>query len=386
MKIIHLSDLHIGKKVCDYSMIDEQKYILDQIIEGVKTEKPDAVLISGDVYDKTTPPLEAVLLLDDFLNRLEIDRLKVMLISGNHDSAERLSFGAKRMRKSGLYIKSVFDGDLSPVTLSDKYGEVNFYCVPFIRMADVNNTYRTNIRDYSEAFKYVVDKMNLDTSKRNVILSHQYVSGALFSESESAVGGIDDISKDIYSVFDYCALGHIHKSQNIGSERIRYCGTPLKYNVSEVGQTKSYTVVELYDKKAGEDLCEINVREVVLEPLHEMVKIEGYFDELMDMKADDEGIVTDNFVYAVLRDDHYVKDAAMLLRRRFPNLLNVSYEQKRRMTELNIDLTVESTEKQTPEQIFIDFYKKMHDDAELDELSRDILAKAIKEVYGEDAL
>ena len=227
MKFIHLSDLHIGKKVNDHSMIDEQRYILDRILNGIKEEKPDAVLISGDVYDKTTPPLEAVLLLDNFLNNLAIDGLTVILISGNHDSAERLSFGAERMKKSGLYIKSIFDGNFTPVTLTDEYGEVNFYSIPFIRISHVNHVFGTEIKDYSEAFAFAVEQMKLDTSKRNVLLSHQYVAGASFSESESAVGGIDCISKDVYAPFDYTALGHIHKAQNIGRERLRYCGTPL---------------------------------------------------------------------------------------------------------------------------------------------------------------
>ena len=386
MKLIHLSDLHIGKKVNELSMIDEQRFILDQILDGIRTEKPDAVLISGDVYDKTTPPLEAVMLLDEFLNKLEIKGLSVFLISGNHDSPERLSFGAERMKKSGLYIKSIFDGDLTPVTLEDEFGKVNIYSVPFIRVSDVNNAYGTDIRSISDAFSYVFDKIGLDTKERNVLLSHQFVSGASFSESETAVGGIESIDKDVYAPFDYTALGHIHKPQNIGSKRLRYCGTPLKYNISEVGYKKTYTVVELNEKKDGDTLCNITIREVPLVPKHEMVKIEGYFDELMSMKADDNGIVTNNFVYAVLRDNNYVKDAAMLLRKRFPNLLNISYEEKTKSTDFSFELTIEDTKKQTPEMIFTDFYKKIHDGNEPDQSGKEILTNAIKEVFGEDAL
>lgn len=385
MKFIHLSDLHIGKKVNDRSMIEEQKYILDQIVDGIKKEAPDAVLISGDVYDKTTPPLEGVLLLDDFLNKLDdIEKLTVIIISGNHDSAERLSFGSKRMKKSGLYIKSIFDGDLSPVVLEDKYGKVNFYSVPFIRRADVNSVYGTNITDYSEAFSLVVEKMGLDPTQRNVLLSHQFVSGASFSESETAVGSIDDISKDVYAPFDYTALGHIHRPQNIGSERLRYCGTPLKYNVSEVGYKKSYTIVELKEKKKGQPLCEIDVRETELVPLHDMIKIEGYFEELIKMKTDDDGVASYDFVYAVLRDDEYINDAAALLRKIFPNLLNVSYEKKDRSYVSGIEFDIEKSSSQTPEDIFIDFYNKMHGDREMNDMQRDILSKAIEEIWKDE--
>lgn len=386
MKFIHLSDLHIGKNVNDHSMIGEQKYILNQILEGIKKEKPDAVLISGDVYDKTTPPLEAVLLLDDFLNKLdEIEGLTVILISGNHDSAERLSFGAKRMKKSGLYIKSIFDGDLTPVTLEDEYGKVNFYSVPFIRRADVNNVYNTDIRDYTEAFSFVVEKMELDTSERNVILSHQLVTGASFSESETAVGGIEDIKAEAYAAFDYAALGHIHKPQNIGS-RLRYCGTPLKYNVSEVGYQKTYTVVELYGKKSEQELCDINVREVPLIPEHDMVKIEGYFDEIMRARTDENGIVTSDYVYVVLRDDDYVNDAAVKLRKLYPNFMNASYSGKGQTTAFDFDMTIEKAEKQTPFNIFSEFYKKMHMENDPDEVQTEILKAAIKEVWGEDEI
>ncbi len=384
MKFIHLSDLHIGKKVNDHSMIDEQRYILDRILNGIKEEKPDAVLISGDVYDKTTPPLEAVLLLDNFLNNLAIDGLTVILISGNHDSAERLSFGAERMKKSGLYIKSIFDGNFTPVTLTDEYGEVNFYSIPFIRISDVNHVFGTEIKDYSEAFAFAVEQMKLDTSKRNVLLSHQYVAGASFSESESAVGGIDCISKDVYAPFDYTALGHIHKAQNIGSERLRYCGTPLKYSASEIGSDKSYTVIELLDKKQGSTCCEMRFKTVPLIPLHDMVKIQGSFEQLMRTKTKENGFATEDFVYAVLTDNEYVNDPAVHLRKIYPNLLNVSYEGNGRTAAFYNEITAGKIEKQTPFDIFGEFYTKMHDGAEPDPQQQDILKAAIKEVWGED--
>ncbi len=384
MKLIHLSDLHIGKKINERSMLDEQKYILDQILEGVRAEKPDAVLISGDVYDKTTPPLEAVMLLDDFLNKLEIDGLTVLLISGNHDSPERLSFGAKRMKKSGLYIKSVFDGDLTPVTLSDEYGEVNFYLVPFIRISDVNRVYETDFRDYTMAFLHVVEKMGIDPSKRNILLSHQFVAGASFSESESAIGGIDSISTVAYEPFDYTALGHIHKPQYVVNERLRYCGTPLKYSASEIGFEKTYTVVELYEKPASDKLCRMSIRTVPLNPLHDMIKLTGSFDELMNMSRNENGYVTEDYVYAVLTDSDYINDPASHLRNLYPNLLSVSYKGNGRTATLYSPESEGEHNSKTPVDIFEEFYRKMHDGEEIDEDKKIILKAAIKEVWGEE--
>ncbi len=385
MKFIHLSDLHIGKKVNEISMIEEQKYILDQIVDGIKKEKPDAVLISGDVYDKTTPPLEGVLLLDSFLNKLDdIEGLTVIIISGNHDSAERLSFGSKRMKRSGLYIKSIFDGDLSPVVLEDEYGKVYFYSLPFIRRADVNYVYDKNFTDYSEAISFVVQKMGLDVTQRNVLLSHQAVAGSSLSESETAVGGIEDISKDVYAPFDYTALGHIHKPQNVGSERLRYCGTPLKYNIKEVGYKKSYTVVELKGKNKGEAFCEISIRETELVPRHDMIKIEGYYDEIMMMKTDDDGIASYDYVYVILKDDDYINDAAAMLRKIFPNYINVNYDNKDENNLSGIKFDIEKSGNQTPEDIFVDFYSKMHGDSEMNDVQRDILNRAIEEIWKDE--
>lgn len=384
MKLIHLSDLHIGKKVNEYSMINEQKYILNCILEGIRLEKPQAVLISGDVYDKTTPPLEAVMLLDSFLNSLAIDGLTVILISGNHDSAERLSFGAQRMKKSGLYIKSIFDGENEPVTLHDEYGPVNFYSVPFIRISDVNSVYGTEITDYTEAFALVVEKMQINPNERNVLLSHQYVAGASFSESESSIGGIDCISKDVYAAFDYTALGHIHRSQNIGSQRLRYCGTPLKYSASEIGTKKSYTVVTLGEKTGDSELCDIEIRTVPLVPKHDMISIEGSFDELLSAEKNDDGIVTEDFVYAVLTDEEYIDNPAGHLRTVYPNLLNVRYSRSSKTGYTSMETPEGDAENRSPLELFTEFYRKQHDEADPDPVQEEILKSIISEIWGEE--
>ena len=250
MKLIHLSDLHIGKRVNEVSMIEEQAYILNQILEAVDAEQPGAVLISGDVYDKSVPSAEAVTLFDDFLCRLADRKQQVFIISGNHDSAERLAFGGRLMEDRGIHLSPVYDGSISPITLTDEYGGVHFWLLPFLKPAHVKRFYPdAGLESYTDACRVAVEKMGIDTSERNVILVHQFVTGSATCDSEEiSVGGTDNVDADVFADFDYVALGHIHGPQNIGSERIRYCGTPLKYSFSEAKHQKSITVVELGEK------------------------------------------------------------------------------------------------------------------------------------------
>lgn len=380
MKIIHISDLHIGRKLNGYSLASDQKYILERIVSDVKAEKPDAVVIAGDVYDKSAPTAEAVKLLDKFLDELE--DVPVMLISGNHDSADRLSFGSDRFRKSGLYIKGGFEGTPEPVTLSDEYGEVNFYLLPYTRVADINTVYNTEFTDYTEAFSYVIGKISPDTSKRNVMVAHQYVAGAELSESETSIGGIDCISSDVFDIFDYTALGHIHRPQNVRGERIRYCGTPLKYSISEIGQDKSYSIIELGRKAPGESYCDINITRVPLEPERDIVEIKASFDELMTAGHDENGIVSEDFISVVLTDKVEVPDAVSYLRKPYPNILSVKRE-----TEYSQDFSDElfsggGTERD-PLELFSEFYSLQHNGEEMEEKQSEILKKAIAEIWGD---
>lgn len=382
MKLIHLSDLHIGKNVNKFPMLDEQKYILRLVLDGIREEKPDAILISGDVYDKSTPSLEAVKLLDWFLTTLAEEKQNVILISGNHDSPERLSFCSELIEKSGVHIKSIFDGDLTPVVLHDEYGAVNFYCVPFIRITDVNNIYGTDFTDYSEAFSYVVEKMNLDPMERNIILSHQYVAGASFSESESTIGGVDYISKEVYAPFDYAALGHIHKAQGFNEQRIRYCGTLLKYSVKEVGQKKTYTIVTLGEKTTEKELCSIDVRNVEITPRHDMVSIKKSYNELISAELNEDGIVSEDYTYITLTDEEYIDDAAGTLRKLYPNLMNVSYDRNEKETDVSILDAGEGIGERSPFELFSEFFEKQRSN-EMDEQQKEILRSAIKDVWGE---
>ena len=252
MKLIHLSDLHLGKRVNEFSMLEDQQYILTEILQIIDREKPDGVMIAGDVYDKSVPSAEAVALLDDFLVRLAKRDLQVFLISGNHDSPERMAFGGRLMAQSGVHLAPVYDGKVSPITLTDNYGPVNLYLLPFLKPAHVRRCFpEREILTYTDALAAAIEAMGVDPAQRNVLVTHQFVTGAARCDSEEiSVGGTDNVDVSVFEPFDYVALGHIHGPQQVGRETVRYCGTPLKYSFSEAKHQKSVTVVELGEKGA----------------------------------------------------------------------------------------------------------------------------------------
>ena len=263
MKLLHLSDLHLGKRVNEFSMLEDQAYILTKILNTIDDEKPDAVLIAGDVYDKSVPSAEAVGLFDDFLVKLAKKQVPAFVISGNHDSPERLAFANRLIDASGIHLSPVYSGDVRPVTLTDAFGPVHIYMLPFVKPAHVRRFFPDEeIISYTDALAAAIRQMDPDLSARNVLLTHQFVTGAERSESEEiSVGGTDNVDASVFEGFDYVALGHIHGPQNIGSERIRYCGTPLKYSFSEASHKKSVTVAELGEKGS------LTVRTVPLLPM-----------------------------------------------------------------------------------------------------------------------
>ncbi len=350
MKFIHLSDLHLGKRVNEVSMLDEQEYILDEIIEIIDREKPDAVLISGDVYDKSVPTAEAVTLLDGFLCRLAARNLQVMIISGNHDSPERLSFGSRLMDKSGIHIAPAYCGSTSPSVLSDEHGEVYFHMLPFVKPVHVRRYFPDeNIESYTDACRTAIGQMNIDPTKRNVLLAHQFVTGAATCESEElSVGGSDNVDSAVFENFDYVALGHIHGPQNVGKENIRYCGTPLKYSFSEVSHRKSVTVVSLEEKG------KLAVSTVPLVPKHDMREIRGFYDEIT-AKSFYENTATDDYLHIILTDEEDVPEAMGRLRVIYPNLIKLTYDNTRTRSEA----VVEGPERvggKSPTELFCEFY------------------------------
>lgn len=325
MKIIHLSDLHIGKIVNGYNMKEDQEYILKKILKIIDDESPDAVIIAGDVYDKSIPSAEAVELFDDFLVRLASRSLQVFVISGNHDSAERLAFGNRLIDASGIHISPVYDGNVSCHTLMDEYGSVNFYSLPFIKPMHVRR-YRPDaeIVNYTDAIREALSDIELDNDTRNVLIAHQFVTGAETSDSEEiSVGGLDNVDASVFEGFAYVALGHIHRPQNITSERIRYCGTPLKYSFSEAGHAKSVSVVEL---GAGDEFA---LRTIDLVPKHDMVEIKGTFDQIMDKAFYENTSYQEDYMHIILTDEDDVPDALTKLRVVYKNMMKMSYDNTR---------------------------------------------------------
>ena len=328
MKIIHLSDLHLGKRVNEYSMIPDQEYILKQIEEIIREEEPEAVVLAGDIYDKSVPSAEAVVLFDRFLNEIVSPQRKVFVISGNHDSAERLAFGGRLMEGSGLFISEIYNGAVKPVILRDDWGDVCIYLLPFIKPVHVREAFpEEKIESFTDALRTAVSAMNIDPSKRNVLVTHQFVTGASRCDSETAsVGGTDAVDGAVFDGFDYVALGHIHGPQSVGKETLRYCGTPLKYSFSEMDHKKSVTVVELKEK--GE--VQIRTRELV--PLHDLREIRGTYMELAD-RQNYEGTAVDDYLHVVLTDEEDVYDAFSRLRGIYPNIMKLDYDNLRTRTQ-----------------------------------------------------
>lgn len=354
MKIIHLSDLHIGKRVNEFSMIEDQEYILTRIINIIDDEKPQAVIIAGDVYDKSVPSAEAVTLFDDFLVRLAKRKLRVFVISGNHDSAERIAFGGRLISGSGIHLSPVYDGGIEGITLTDEYGEADFFMLPFVKPAHVRRYYPDEeINSYTDAIRAVISNMDITESRRNVLITHQFVTGAQRSDSEDiSVGGTDNVDVSVFDGFDYVALGHIHGPQNIGRDTVRYCGTPLKYSFSEKDHEKSVTVVEMKEKGNTE------VRTVPLVPRHDLREIKGTYNELT-LKANYEGTATDDYIRAILTDEEDVPDAMALLRVVYPNLMKLDYDNTRTRTAAHIE-GAENVERKSEIELLGEFYEKQN--------------------------
>ena len=351
MKLIHLSDLHIGKRVNEISMIEDQEYILLQILGIIDEENADAVLIAGDVYDKSIPSAEAVTLFDDFLCRLAQRKLPVLIISGNHDSPERLAFGSRLLESGDIYISSVFRGTAETVTLSDRHGPVTFWLLPFLKPAHVKHFYpEAQIESYTDAVRVVLENADPDPDCRNVLLTHQFVTGAATCESEEiSVGGSDNVDASVFERFDYVALGHIHGPQNIGSNRIRYCGTPLKYSFSEASHRKSVTVVNL----GAKDELTLQLRPLL--PRHDLRVIRGTFQELTD-KTFYQGTATGDYLHVILTDEEDVPEAVGRLRQIYPNMMKLSYDNTRTRTSQLIDGATD-VQRKTPLQLFEELYQ-----------------------------
>ena len=374
MKFLHLADLHLGKRVNGFSMLEDQAHILRQILAILDDEQPDGVLIAGDVYDKSVPTVEAVELLDGFLTELRTRGVPVLLISGNHDSPERLAFGGRVMDSCGIHISPVYDGALAPVTLQDAFGPVHVWLLPFVKPAHVRRWFPdADIESYTDAVAEAVAHMDIDTAARNVLVTHQFVTGGTRSGSEElSVGGTDNVDSGVFAPFDYVALGHLHGAQHIGRETIRYAGSPLKYSFSEARQHKSVTVVTLGEKG------DVQVRTVALTPLRELREIRGSYDELTARSFYEHTTYRSDYLHLILTDEQDVFDAMSRLRTIYPYLMTLDYDNARTRAAGGMSVPAE-TERRTPLELFEALYQRQNH-RPMSEVQRAYIAQLMEQI------
>lgn len=378
MKFVHLSDLHLGKRLNEFSLLEDQRDILSKILDIIDSVQPDGVFIAGDIYDKAVPSIEAVALFDNFLVALNHRRLQVFIISGNHDSPERLAFGNRLLSLSGIYLAPVYNGDITKISLEDPYGTVDIYLLPFLKPAHVRRYFPdTEITSYTDAIATVLNTISYVPTHRNILITHQFVTGAERSASEEiSVGGIDQVDASVFEHFDYVALGHIHRPQNICDRRLRYCGTPLKYSFSETDHQKTVSVVELKEKNS------LAVQTIPLTPLHEMVELKGTYEELTAKKFYENTSFQEDYVHITLTNEDDVPDALGKLRTIYHNLMKLDYDNARTRYCEEINGASEM-EKKTPLELFSDFYQ-LQNNAPLSGVQQNYVQKLIEEIWGEE--
>ncbi|MCR4690552.1 MAG: exonuclease SbcCD subunit D [Lachnospiraceae bacterium] len=374
MKLFHISDLHLGKRLCDYPLTEDQEYILKQIISFADIHKPDAILIAGDIYDRSIPSEEAMRLWDDFLLSLSGRKIPVLAISGNHDSEVRFSDHGRLMDSAGIYLSPVYDGSAKKVTLRDTFGEVDFWLLPFLRPVSVRRFFpEETIDDYTDACRVAIEKMGIDPERRNVLIAHQFVTGATTCESEElSVGGLDQVSAGVFDGFDYVALGHIHGKQKIGKETVRYCGTPLKYSLSEKDHQKSVTLVTIEEKG------KVSVDEIPLVPKNDVRQIRGDFAQLTD-PAYYNTMKTDDYIHVILTDEEDIPDAMGKLRLIYPRMTGLRYDNRRTAASAVIT-EARAVETKSPLELFEELYLLQNNQAMSPE-QRSFLQECIGSVW-----
>ncbi|HJJ12906.1 MAG TPA: exonuclease SbcCD subunit D [Clostridiaceae bacterium] len=383
MKILHLADLHFGKILQEQSLIEDQEYILKEIINIIKEKEIKALLISGDIYDRSVPPTEAVNLLDNFLKILIKDlKIKVFIISGNHDSKDRLGFGNKIFEDEGLYIESKYNGRLKKVRLEDEYGPLNIYMLPFIKPVEVKKFFEDDLENnYDLAINKIIEKEEIDKSERNIIMVHQFVTAGNVkperTESEVlSLGGIENVDVSNFKSFDYVAIGHVHRPQKIGRDTARYAGTILKYSFSEINHNKSIPIIDIKEKG------NITINLLPLKPLRDMREIKGPIEELIKEENYKEGNLED-YIKAIITNEEPVYDAIGKIKKIYPNTLKLEIQNSKTInsnTEQNINL--EEVKKKSELELFSDFYK-LQNNLDLNEKQKEIVKNIISEVKHE---
>ncbi|MBR5534866.1 MAG: exonuclease SbcCD subunit D [Ruminiclostridium sp.] len=374
MKLLHCSDLHIGKRVNEFSMLADQRYILKQIHDMAVAKEVDGVLLAGDLYDKPIPPAEAVGLLDEFLTGLAREKIPVFAISGNHDSPERLNFASRLMDAQGIHLAAVYQGAEPPVVLEDEHGPVNLYLLPYLKPALLRHVYpEAKVSTYEEAVSYAIGQWKIDSAQRNVLVAHQFVIGGSTCESEElSVGGLDQISSQVFEPFDYVALGHLHGPQKMGRETIRYSGSPLKYSFSECSHVKSVCLVELGEKG------KTAIRLIPLEPIRDLREVRGSYEEVTAKNFYD-GSNTQDYLHIILTDEEDVPEAMGRLRAIYPNLMKLTYDNKR--TQIVQEITgARAPEERTPLELFRDLYQ-LQNNQPMSQEQEDFLTELMEKIW-----
>ena len=369
MRFLHIADLHLGKQMNDVTLLPDQEYILSQIVSIAENERVDAVLIAGDVYQRSSPQAEAMALFDRFVSRLAEQGRQVFIISGNHDSAQRISYFSSLIKSSGVYVTEAFDGRLQNVALRDRDGGLVVWMLPFLRPSQVKRHLpEEKIVTYQDAVEAVLRQTPIDLKKRNILLCHQFITGCETSDSEErAVGGLDNIDAAVFDAFDYVALGHIHKAQRVGRDTLRYAGSPLKYSFSEANHKKSVTIVDV----EGKD--EVSARTVPLYPLRDVRLLEGNMADLMALPY------SEDYLWITVHDELVPPDARVTLSTNFPNMMKFSVVNSK--TKMDVDvLATRSMESKTIPELFSDFYRLQNNDQELSAAHRKVIDKVLEEM------
>ncbi|NLC96345.1 MAG: exonuclease SbcCD subunit D [Erysipelotrichaceae bacterium] len=366
MRIMHISDLHLGKIVNDINMIEDQRYVLNQVIDFIDNNI-DVLIIAGDIYDKSNPSIEAMNLFNDFIIEISKKNITSFIISGNHDSSVRLEYLSSFLKVSNIFISKPFNKEMDKFTLEDENGVIHFYLLPYFKLSQAKNIFQIDFKNYDEAMLKIIDNANININERNVLIAHQFVSGATTSDSEEIIiGGLDGISYEVFNDFDYVALGHLHKPQKIGKETIRYCGTLLKYSFSEVNHEKSITILDFKEKG------NITIEKKKVQFLKDMKEYKGSYDLLYSFPY------SEDYVRIILTDEEIMPDSRINLLSVFPNMMKFAIEN----SKTNIDFSIkelENLEKMSPIDLFIEFYKMQNNGVKPNENQVKIIETLISE-------
>lgn len=375
MRFMHLADLHLGKNVNGYSLIKDQEYALDQIIKLLKKEKIDTLLIAGDIYQSSVPSIEATKLFSKFLSQLKDLKMKVLVISGNHDSSDRLAYANSFLKDSEIYISDTYNGEIECVRFEDEYGPVNFYLFPYLKPSDVRPYFEEKISSYEEAIRTVIDSIEINEKERNIILSHQFILNAELSDSEEIYAGLlEAVSEKLYDKFDYVALGHIHKKQNFLGGKARYPGALLKFSATEANYDKTITIVDIKEKN------NLRVEEFKIDYMRDMRVIKGFYKDIIEASKNDKA--REDYIHIELLDEDEIYDGFNQLRNIYPNIMTYKYKDRQVNVE-DLEDFAEKTDNKTPLDLFTEFYQTiLGKDITDDKL--EIIKSEIEDIWGND--